>query len=107
MTTILAPERSLDQRMAALRRANQIRVDRAKLKRALKTGAMSVVDVLDDVPDFAATMKAYDLLMALPKFGRVKAQRVLNQCRISMAKTVGGMSDRQRREMIVLLGHGD
>ena len=36
------------------------------------------------------------MLMAVPKFGRVKAARLLNQCRISQSKTVGGLSDRQR-----------
>ena len=30
------------------------------------------------------------MLMAVPKFGRVKAARFLNQCRISQSKTVGG-----------------
>ena len=36
------------------------------------------------------------MLMAVPKFGRVKAARFLNQCRISQSKTVGGLSERQR-----------
>ena len=40
--------------------------------------------------------------MAVPKFGRVKAARLLNQCRISQSKTVGGLSDRQRGELIGL-----
>ena len=35
------------------------------------------------------------MLMAVPKFGRVKAARLLNQCRISQSKTVGGLSERQ------------
>ena len=42
------------------------------------------------------------MLMAVPKFGRVKAGRFLNQCRISQSKTVGGLSDRQRAELIGL-----
>ena len=42
------------------------------------------------------------MLMAVPKFGRVKAARFLNQCRISQSKTVGGLSDRQRAELIGL-----
>jgi hypothetical protein len=42
------------------------------------------------------------MLMAVPKFGRVKSLRMLNQCRISQSKTVGGLSDRQRQELIDL-----
>jgi len=50
------------------------------------------------------TAKVFDILMAVPKFGRVKAARLLNQCRISQSKTVGGLSDRQRGELIALFG---
>jgi hypothetical protein len=44
----------------------------------------------------------FDILMAVPKFGRVKAARFLNQCRISQSKTVGGLSERQRAELVGL-----
>ena len=41
-TQVQAPARSLDQRMEALRRANEIRVARAQLKRDLKAGVVTV-----------------------------------------------------------------
>jgi hypothetical protein len=97
-----APARSLDQRMEALQRANEIRVRRARLKRDLKEGKARVDDILRQPPDFVETAKVLDILMAVPKFGRVKAARLLNQCRISQSKTVGGLSDRQRGELIGL-----
>ena len=37
-TQVQAPVRSLDQRMEALKRANDIRVKRAQLKKDLKSG---------------------------------------------------------------------
>ena len=101
-TQVQAPERSLDQRMDALRRANDIRVQRAKLKWDLKEGRLRVEAVLEDPPDYVATAKVFDILMAVPKFGRVKASRFLNQCRISQSKTVGGLSERQRTELVGL-----
>ena len=52
-----------------------------------------------------ATAKVFDMLMAVPKFGRVKAARLLNQCRISQSKTVGGLSDRQRHELLTLFNN--
>ncbi|MBD0329178.1 MAG: hypothetical protein ICV64_03640 [Thermoleophilia bacterium] len=97
-----APERSLDQRMEALQRANDIRVRRARLKRELKDGRASIEEVLLAPPEYVETAKVLDMLMAVPKFGRVKATRLLNQCRISQSKTVGGLSDRQRRELVAL-----
>jgi len=41
-----APIRSLDQRMEALKRANDIRVRRAKLKKDLKDGRVQTASVL-------------------------------------------------------------
>ena len=97
-----APVRSLDQRMEALRRANDIRVRRAQLKKDLKLGRVHIEDVLSDPPEYVSTAKVFDMLMAVPKFGRVKAARFLNQCRISQSKTVGGLSERQRSELVGL-----
>lgn len=101
-TQTQAPERSLDQRMEALKRANDIRVRRAQLKRDLKDGRVQIDDLLLDPPDWVSTAKVFDMLMAVPKFGRVKAARLLNQCRISQSKTVGGLSERQRTELVNL-----
>ena len=102
-TQVQAPLRSLDQRMEALKRANDIRVRRAQLKKDLKDGRVQIEDVLVSPPEYVSTAKVFDMLMAVPKFGRVKAARFLNQCRISQAKTVGGLSERQRSELITLL----
>jgi hypothetical protein len=102
-TTVQAPLRSLDQRMEALRRANEIRVRRAQLKKDLKDGSASIEQILRDPPEYVETAKVIDILMAVPKFGRVKAARFLNQCRISQSKTVGGLSERQRAELVGLL----
>ena len=101
-TQAQAPLRSLDQRMEALKRANDIRVRRAKLKKNLKDGAVQIEEILLDPPEYVSTAKVFDMLMAVPKFGRVKAARLLNHCRISQSKTVGGLSERQRAELIGL-----
>ena len=101
-TQAQAPLRSLDQRMEALKRANDIRVRRAQLKKDLKFGRVGIEEILREPPEFVSTAKVFDMLMAVPKFGRVKAARFLNQCRISQSKTVGGLSERQRAELIGL-----
>jgi hypothetical protein len=101
-TQAQAPLRSLDQRMEALKRANDIRVKRAKLKKDLKDGRVRIDQILRNPPEYVETAKVFDILMAVPKFGRVKAARFLNQARISQAKTVGGLSERQRAELVGL-----
>ncbi len=98
-----APERSKLQRMEALERANLIRSQRAQLKRDLRGGKATIDGLLESPPEYLETAKVFDLLLAVPKYGRVKANKVLQQIRISPSKTVGGLSDRQRGELVVLL----
>ncbi len=99
-----APARSLDQRMDALGKANEVRSRRAALKSDLKRGAVSVSDVLAAPPDYLLTAKVADLLMAAPKCGRVKSAKIMEQCRISPSKTIGGLSERQRGELLAYFG---
>ena len=112
----MAPERSLNQRMdalqrandvrtrrATLKRANEIRTQRARLKRDLKAGRAQIQTLLLDPPEYLLTAKVFDLLLAVPKYGRVKANRILTQCRISPSKTIGGLSERQRNELVSYL----
>lgn len=98
-----APERSLNQRMDALQRANEIRSRRAQLKRDLKAGRTSIHNLLLDPPEWVETAKVFDMLLAVPKYGRVKANKILTTCRISPSKTIGGLSQRQRDELIASL----
>ena len=98
-----APERSLAQRMEALNEANRIRTERAQLKRKLKDGRANIAVLLRDPADYILTAKVSDMLLAVPKYGRVKANRILTQCRISPSKTIGGLSERQRNELVSYL----
>lgn len=98
-----APERSLNQRMDALARANRIRTERAQLKRDLKAGRLSIHTLLLHPPEYVETAKVFDMLLAVPKYGRVKVNKILAHCRISPSKTIGGLSDRQRSELVSLL----
>jgi hypothetical protein len=98
-----APERSLVQRMEALQRANEIRTRRATLKRDLKAGKVSIHDLLLEPPEYVHSAKVFDLLLAVPKYGRVKVNKVLQLCRISPSKTIGGLSPRQRTELVSML----
>ncbi len=89
--------------MRALEAANEIRTKRAQLKRDLKAGRARIESQLLDPPEYLETAKVFDMMLAVPKYGRVKVNRILNQCRISPSKTIGGLSERQRTELVALL----
>src|ERR1700755_3659940 len=100
---VAAPKAALEQRMESLQRANDIRSRRAQLKRDLKAGRQPIHELLLEPPDYLLTAKVFDLLLAVPKYGRVKVNKILSQCRISPSKTLGGLSERQRGELVALL----
>lgn len=110
-----APARSLAQRMTALGEANRIRIIRAEAKALLRRGTLHWLDLFGTArlaggregwtPEDFSTMKVLDALMATPKVGRVKANRALAAARVSPSKTFGGISDRQRDELMMVLGH--
>jgi len=89
--------------MEALQRANDIRTRRARLKIELKAGRQSIHQLLLKPPSYLETAKVFDIMLAVPKYGRVKVNKILTQCRISPSKTIGGLSERQRGELVALL----
>jgi hypothetical protein len=76
---------------------------RMRFGRGLKAGRVSIHLLLMEPPDYIETAKVFDMLLAVPKYGRVKVNKVLQVCRISPSKTIGGLSERQRAELISML----
>jgi hypothetical protein len=91
-----APMTPAPQHLEALARANEVRLARAALKRAIARGEVDVADVVCDVPDEAATMTVYDLLASQRRWGDTRCRRLLRTIPISETKVVGTLTDRQR-----------
>jgi hypothetical protein len=90
--------------LRALAKANEVRVERARLKRAVAAGRIQLARVVADPPACAQTAKVRELLLAVPRIGPARADRLLARCRIAHAKTLAGLSERQRGELVELLG---
>lgn len=102
----MPPSRTPEQRTIALELANKTRLYRAALKRSIKTGATSAADVIADNHPLTATMKVYDVLLAVPRVGEFKARRLLALEQVSEVKTVGGLSPRQRGRLMEMFASG-
>jgi hypothetical protein len=61
------PGRSREQRLRALRLANEIRSARAKLKKDLASGKIEPAQILAQPPEWVRTARVRDVLLALPK----------------------------------------
>lgn len=89
--------------MDALQKANEVRIQRSQLKRDLRAGIVTSTEVVSNPPEWALTMKLFDVVIATPKVGRVKTNKLFHAVRISPSKTIGGLSERQRLEVVAQL----
>src|SRR3977135_171014 len=94
---LVAPARTSTQRMEGLRRAHVVRSRRAQLKRDLKAGRQTIHVLLLEPPEYLQTAKVFDLLLSVPKYGRVKVNRILKQCRITPSQTPTAPSEGKGR----------
>ncbi|HTA13662.1 MAG TPA: hypothetical protein VK781_02245 [Solirubrobacteraceae bacterium] len=91
------------QHMRALERANKVRLARAELKRRVAGGEIGVSEVILDCPWEAESMAVADLLMSQRRWGQTRCRKFLAQIPMSEQKTVGSMTDRQRRTLATML----
>lgn len=96
-------DRSLQQRMDALLHANEVRTYRARLKVDIAEARVDADEVLVGGDPRVQTMKVEDLLIAMPGMGKVKADQIFRRYAISHSKTIGGLSPRQRAQLLVVM----
>jgi len=99
-TATIAPA---PQHLRALHRANEVRLARAELKRRVAVGEITAGDVILEAPWEARSMSVSDLLMSQRRWGHQRCRRVLGQVPVSETKTIGSLTDRQRRALAILL----
>jgi hypothetical protein len=91
------------QYMQALARANEVRLARAELKRSVASGEITVADILLGQYWEAENMTISDLLMSQRRWGHTRCRKLLMQVPVSENKTVGSMTERQRKALAQLL----
>lgn len=91
------------QYMRALERANKVRLARADLKRRVAIGEVEVAEIVLDCPWEAESMTVADLLMSQRRWGESRCRKFLAMVPMSETKTVGSMTDRQRRTLARML----
>jgi hypothetical protein len=92
------------QHLRALAQANRVRLARAELKRQVGDDEVSVADVVLSCPWEAESMAIADLLMSQHRWGRTRCRRFLAALPMTETKTIGSMTDRQRRALAAMLG---
>jgi hypothetical protein len=91
--TMLSPE---PQRIAALARANEVRLARAEYKRRIAEGNLSAAHIILASPEEASSWAVWDLLMSQRRWGTSRCRKFLLTNNISESKQLGQLTARQR-----------
>lgn len=91
------------QHMQALELANRVRLGRAALKRRVGDGDLTAAEVIVTCPREAESMSVMDLLMSQRRWGRTRCRKFLTSIQMSETKTIGSLTERQRRTLTALL----
>lgn len=102
------PDLDDDSRREALAKAAQARRERAALKAALKSGEMTVAQLLErSSEEVVGKTKVADVLRSLPGVGEKKADRLLDELGIKPSRRVRGLGTNQRRRLLQEFGDRD
>ena len=91
------------QHLVALRRANEVRLARAELKRKIQSQELSAAQVVLECPWEADSMEISDILMSQRRWGRARCRRLLLSLGMPENKQLGTLTQRQRFELAALL----
>lgn len=99
------PKLTPEEKRRALAKAQEMRSRRAQLRRDLKSGAITLAEVLAREDDEAVQkMRVSYLLQSLPHVGKVTTDKVMQDIGIHENRRVQGLGPRQRTELLQRFG---
>jgi hypothetical protein len=105
MRDMTAPAAS-PQSLRALELANHVRRARAELKTQIAEGQLSAAEVILRCPSETASMPIAQLLASQHGWGLVRSREFLARLALQEDKSIGSLTERQRRVLASLLTPG-
>jgi len=106
---VALPQLTPEQRAAALEKAAAARKARAELKEKLKTGELSLADVLASASedDISGKMKVTAVLKALPGIGDKRTVQIMEKLKIADTRRLRGLGEHQRQALLAEFADND
>ena len=99
------PTLTEEERKAALEKAKEARIKRAEVRDQLKTGKLTLKEVIDMKDDpIIGRMKVATLIETLPGYGKAKSERIMNELQIAESRRLRGLGERQQTALLERLG---
>ena len=95
------PQLTPEERQAALEKAKAARIKRAQIREDLKTGKITLKQVLAMKDDpVIGRMKVSTLIETLPGYGKAKAEKVMKELQIAESRRLRGLGERQQTALL-------
>ncbi|MCR4401761.1 MAG: integration host factor [Firmicutes bacterium] len=95
------PELSTEQKRAALKKAQEMRSKRAQIRESLKQGTLTLEKILNSPDDnVISRMRVAYLLESLPRIGRVRSRKIMEEIGIHESRRVQGLGARQKEALL-------
>ncbi|HHW12342.1 MAG TPA: integration host factor [Firmicutes bacterium] len=100
------PKLTLEEKKQALKKAQQVRSERAKIRQDLKAGRTGIREILEQVDnDVIAKMRVAYLLESLPRIGKVRTRKIMNEIGIDETRRIQGLGSRQKQALLERFGN--
>lgn len=98
---VVMPKLSAEQKMEGLKKAQEVRAARAKIRAGLKDGTITPAELLEKCDDeiIGKTRVKY-VLESLPQVGKITAARIMQEVGIDEVRRLRGLGVRQRDELL-------
>jgi hypothetical protein len=96
------PKLTPAEKMEALKKAQEVRSKRSQMRAKLKSGELTLEKVLAAAKDdeVIARMKVAYLLESLPRIGRIRSRKLMEDIGIDESRRVQGLGVRQKEALL-------
>lgn len=99
------PKLTPEEKMKALKKAQEMRSQRARIRHELKSGRSNIRAILDQASDdVVAKMRVAYLIESLPRIGKVRTRKIMTELGIDETRRIQGLGIRQKKALLDKLG---
>jgi hypothetical protein len=103
--SLALPKLTPEEKLRALKKAQEMRSQRARIRQELKTGQSNIRAILEqDSDDVIAKMRVAYLIESLPRIGKVRTKKIMTELGIDETRRIQGLGIRQKKALIDKLG---
>lgn len=101
------PKLTPDEKLKALEKAQRMRSERAELRKQLKMGKITLEEVLQKSEDdeTIGKMRVLYLLQSLPRVGKARSLKLMEEIGIAESRRVQGLGTRQKEALLERFGY--